>query len=144
MQIAERIDSPLLHPLHAILLAFPVAFFAGGLAFDITYLRTAVIQWSNFASWLIAGASFFGGLVLVWALARALFPGRVSRGQATLYLVLIAVMWIAGLVNAFQHSRDGWSSVGAVGVTLSVISTFAALAAAWIGHSARAVREVVP
>ena len=44
------------NPLHAILLAFPVALYPAALLTDITYLNTAEIQWSNFSSWLIAGA----------------------------------------------------------------------------------------
>ncbi|HAD16825.1 MAG TPA: hypothetical protein DCF81_08065, partial [Erythrobacter sp.] len=52
------------NPIHAILLAFPVALYPAALLSDITYLNTAVIQWTNFSSWLIAGADVFAGLVL--------------------------------------------------------------------------------
>lgn len=129
---------PVLHPVHAILLAFPLALFAAGLASDVAYLKTAVIQWSNFSSWLIAGACLFGGLVLVWALVVAAFPGRTTRSRALAYLGSVAVMWIAGLINAFQHSHDGWSAVGPTGLVLSLISTLAALIAAGIGYAGQA------
>ena len=62
-------------PLHAILLAFPVALYPAALVTDITYLNTAVIQWTNFSSWLIAGADLFAGIVLAWAVT--LLTGRV-------------------------------------------------------------------
>lgn len=128
---------PILHPLHAILLAFPIALFAGAMAADITYLNSAEMQWSNFAAWLIAGAVLFGGFVLVWAIVAFLrLRAAPGRGRALIYLALVAVMWIAGLFNAFQHSRDGWSSVGTAGLLLSILSTLLALAAGWIGHSA--------
>ena len=52
-----------------------------------------------------------------------------------LYLILLAAMWIIGLVNAFQHSQDGWSSVGTAGLLLSILSTLLALAAGWVGYS---------
>ena len=45
-------------------------------------------------------------------------------------------MWLVGLINTFQHSRDGWSSVGTVGLILSLIATASALIAGWIGYSA--------
>lgn len=139
-----RPAAPLLHPLHAILLAFPIALFSGALAADITYLNTAVIQWSNFSAWLIAGALLFGGLALAWAIVLV-FTHRTAglRGRALLFLVLLAVMWIAGLINAFQHSRDAWSSVGTTGLILSIVSTVLALVAGWIGYSAARGREVV-
>ena len=139
-----RPAAPLLHPLHAILLAFPIALFSGALAADITYLKTAVIQWSNFSAWLIAGALLFGGLALAWAIVLV-FTHRAAglRGRALLFLVILAIMWIAGLINAFQHSRDAWSSVGTTGLILSIVSTVLALVAGWIGYSAARGREVV-
>lgn len=140
-----RLAAPFLHPLHAILLAFPIALFAGALASDIAYLNTAVIQWSNFSSWLIAGALLFGGLALAWAIVLVFIHRSAGlRGRAVLFLVLLAVMWIAGLINAFQHSRDAWSSVGTTGLVLSIVSTVLALAAGWIGYSAARRREMVP
>lgn len=141
---------PLLHPLHAILLAFPIALFSGALASDITYLNSAQIQWTNFSQWLLAGGCLMGGLALLWALVLVAQAGRAAegeagreapvrggagRGRALLYLLLLAVMFIAGLVNSFHHSRDGWSSVETMGVVLSLVSAVAALAAGWVGYS---------
>ncbi|WP_447752170.1 DUF2231 domain-containing protein [Sphingopyxis fribergensis] len=124
------------HPLHALLLAFPVALFSSALLSDITYLKSAEVQWSNFASWMITGALVFGAPVLLWA-ALSLFRDRrdTSRTRSLVYFLLVLVMWIAGLINAFKHSQDAWSSVGSAGLLLSIVSTLAALAAGWILHS---------
>jgi len=132
---------PFLHPLHAILLAFPVALYPSALLTDITYLNTAVIQWTNFSSWLIAGADFFAGLVLACALA-GLFFGRArhARGRGLTYLVIVAAMFVAGVVNAFQHARDGWHSVGTLGLALSILCTLLALVAAFIAYGSTSSR----
>ena len=132
--------SPLLHPVHAILLAFPIALFTGGLLADITYLNSAEMQWSNFAAWLITFALVFGGFVVLWALIALIRRG--NRGPIRFYFSFVAVMWVLGLVNAFQHSRDAWSSVGALGLILSIACTLLALAAGWVGYST-ANREMV-
>ncbi|MDP1026815.1 hypothetical protein Q5H91_06300 [Sphingomonas sp. KR1UV-12] len=134
---ARAVRRPFLHPLHAILLAFPTALFATGLANDITYLNSAEMQWSNFAAWAITGALVFGAPVLLWGAIQA-FTARqtVWRRRALLYAGLLALMWMAGLVNAFKHSQDAWSSVGTAGLLLSILSTAAALAASWVGHMA--------
>jgi len=141
---AERV----LHPLHAILLAFPVAFSCGAVLSDIAYLNSAVIQWSNFSAWLIAGTALFGGLVLVWAIAAFVCARRsAGRGRALVYLVLIAVLWVLSVFNSLHHARDAWGSVGTLGLILSIVTALLALAAAWIAYSAppRAVsREVAP
>jgi uncharacterized membrane protein len=73
-----------------------------------------------------------GGIALLWAII-----GAIRQSGFRLFALLLAGMWIAGLINAFQHSRDGWSSVGPLGLTLSLISAALALIAAWVGYSGR-------
>lgn len=131
----------LLHPLHAILLAFPIALFTGALASDIAYLNTAEMQWSNFAAWMITFALVVGGPVLLWSLLLLL--RRRNRGPARLYVACFAVAWVLGLINAFQHSRDAWASVGVAGLILSLASTGLVLVAGWIAFSATVDREMV-
>ncbi|WP_417232025.1 DUF2231 domain-containing protein [Brevundimonas sp.] len=132
------------HPVHAILLGFPIALFTSGMISDIAYLRTAEIQWTNFSSWLITGGLVFGGLVLIWALAALALHWRSQpRLPRLIYLGVLAGMMILGLINAFKHSQDGWSSVGAFGLMLSILCTLLALAAGFIAYSGVMSREVV-
>lgn len=135
--------SPGLNPVHAILLAFPVALFITGLATDIAYLRTQELQWTNFSSWLIAGGVLFTGLVLAWALVAVVRTLRRGDGsRRIIYASVLAALLVVGLLNAFQHSRDGWSSVGAFGLILSVVSAALALLAALIAHTGLFSEEV--
>ena len=129
-------------PIHAILLAFPVALYPAALITDITYLRSSVVQWTNFSQWLIAGADLFAGLLLAWALVSFFF-GRASRtrGRSALYLVVVAIMFVVGVINAFQHSKDGWASVGTAGVVMSAVCAILAIVAAFLLHSGTTVRE---
>jgi hypothetical protein len=41
------------HPIHPMLVPFPIACFSGALVTDIAYWRTANMMWSNFSAWLI-------------------------------------------------------------------------------------------
>ena len=50
---------------------------------------------------------------------------------------------MTGLLNAFKHSQDAWSSVGTFGLILSILSTLLALAAAAIAYSGVLNREVI-
>ncbi len=126
---------PLLHPLHGLLLAWPVALFPAALLSDITYLNSAEIQWANFSAWLITGSLLGGGIVLLGALIGLVRAKAAMKSRSAIYLLLLALMWISGLINAFQHSRDGWSSVGTTGLILSILSSLFALAAGWVAHA---------
>lgn len=140
--------APLASPIHAILLSFPVALYPAALLADIAYLDTAVVQWTNFAQWLIAGADLFAGLLLAWALASFVMGrGRAARGRSLLYLIVVAAMFVTGFINALQHAKDGWASVGTAGLAMSIGCSVLALLAALILHSSTttttaSVREV--
>ncbi|MFT4955691.1 MAG: putative membrane protein [Brevundimonas sp.] len=132
----------MLHPLHAILLAFPIALFSFAVVTDIAYLNTAQMQWTNFSAWSITAALFFTGLVLAWAGVEAVL-GRRSAGliRALIYLAVVAVMFVVGLFNIFRHSQDAWSSVGPGGLIMSIVCAVLALIAGWLLHSRSFTRE---
>lgn len=133
----------LVHTIHALFLCFPIALFSAALVTDITYLNTAHIQWTNFSSWLIAGALVSGGAVVACALLMLMLNirRRPSMRFYLIYLAVVVVMWIVGLLNAFHHARDAWSSVGTAGLAMSIICTVLALAAGVMIFSPRSTRE---
>ncbi len=130
-----------LHPLHAILLAFPLPLFLGALASDLAYRSSFHIQWANFSSWLIAGGLLVGGFTLLWALINLFRRGSARRGRLMLYFVVLLAMWGLGFVNALVHAKDAWATMPE-GLYLSAITTLLALVAAWIGYSGFRTGEV--
>lgn len=119
-----------LHPLNAIFLAATIPLFLGALLADIAYWKTYDIQWTNFASWLLAGGLVFGALAVVAALF-ALF-GRTRRSAGVVvYFVLVLAAWIIGLVSAFHHARDAWATMPG-GLVLTLVAVALACAAKWI------------
>ena len=123
-----------LHPLHAVLLAFPFSLFLGALLSDLAYWNTFQIQWANFSSWLIAGGLVGGGFALLWALVDLIRFRRSGGLSALIYFVLLLVMFVLGFVNALVHARDAWATMPE-SLYLSAVTTLLALAAAWIGYS---------
>lgn len=120
-----------LHPLHAVLLAGSLPLFLGALFSDIAYYNSYHIQWSNFASWLLAGALVLAGLALLCALI-GLFRSERRQGPALIYFLLLLATWILGFLNALIHARDAWAVMPS-GLILSVIVTVLILAATWLG-----------
>jgi uncharacterized membrane protein len=121
--------------LHTILLAGSVSLFLGALLSDLAYYNTYQIQWSNFASWLIAGAELFSGLALVFALVN-LIRAPIKKGHVLTYFLLLLATWALGLFNAFQHAKDAWAVMPA-GLVMSVIVFVLACLAAWVGLNPR-------
>ncbi|MBZ5487280.1 hypothetical protein HW452_07055 [Halomonas aquamarina] len=117
-----------LHPIHAVLLAGTLPLFLGALLSDYAYSTSYHIQWSTFASWLIAGGLVFTGLALLCAVIGLIRAHR--RGVLSwVYLLLLLVIWALGFINALVHARDAWAMMP-TGLILSVIVcvlTFAAI-----------------
>lgn len=138
--VAISVPSPVkpLHPLHAILLAFPFPLFLSAVLSDLAYGATFEVQWANFSSWLIAGGLFVGGFAVLWALIN-LF--RSGTARAILYFIVLLAMWVLGFVNALVHAKDAWATMPA-GLYLSMVVALLALVAAWTGYSGFRAEEV--
>ena len=130
-----------LHPLHAILLAFPLPLFLGALLSDLAYRSSFHVQWANFSSWLIAGGLFVGAFAVLWALVNLFRRGPARKGRLVVYFVVLLAMWGLGFVNALVHAKDAWATMPE-SLYLSAITTLLALVAAWIGYSGFHVGEV--
>lgn len=129
-----------LHPLNAILLAFPLPLFLGALLSDLAYQASFQIQWANFSSWLIAGGLFVGGFAVLWALIDLVRSGAGRRKRVAIYFVVLLAMWVLGFTNALVHSKDAFAIMPEA-VFLSAVVTILALVAAWIGYSGFQSRE---
>ena len=104
---------------HAFLLAAAVPLFLGALLGDWAYWKSYEIQWSNFASWLVAGGMVFLGIALVCALVDV-FRAERRGGRALAHFALLLVAFVLGLINALVHARDAWAVMPS-GIVLSVV-----------------------
>ena len=122
------------HPIHPMLVPFPITCFIGAFLTDIAYARSANLQWQYFSIWLISAGLVMGGLAAVagivdyWGDRRV----RAQRPAAWHGLINIAV-WLLSLLNAFVHSRDGWTAVVPEGIVLSGVVSALLLVSAWLG-----------
>jgi uncharacterized membrane protein len=124
------------HPLHPMLVPFPITCFIGALLTDLAYLNSANIMWSNFSIWLITAGLVMGGLAALTGIIDYAGDKRVRDARpATPHMIINLSVFVIELFNAFVHSRDGWTSVVPTGLTLSVISVLLLLVSAWLGGS---------
>ncbi len=132
--IAARHPARSLHPLHAMLLGFPVALFAGALLADWAYSASHQVQWLNFAAWFLLGGVVSLSLVLLWALIDLFRWRRSGRGAGApmLYALLLFLAWAVAVIDNFVHAKDAWATMPD-GLWLTILLFLLTLAAALIG-----------
>jgi uncharacterized membrane protein len=124
------------HPLHPMLVPFPIVCFIGALTTDIAYYASANVQWSNFSIWLITAGLVLGGFAALTGIIDYAGDRRVRAARpATPHMIINISVFVIEIFNAFVHSRDGWTAVVPTGLALSIISVVLLGVSAWLGGS---------
>lgn len=124
------------HPIHPMLVPFPIVCFVGTLLTDLTYWRTAEMMWANFSAWLVTIGVIMGWLAALAGLID--FVGnRLVRAQPPAWPHAIgnAAVLILATLNMLVHSRDAWTSVVPTGLILSAVVVVMLLFTGWMGWS---------
>jgi uncharacterized membrane protein len=124
------------HPIHPMLVPFPIVCFVGTLVTDIAYWGTAQMMWADFSAWLLVIGMVMGGLAAIAGLTDFL-GNRLIRAQqpAWPHMVGNIVMLLVALLNTLVHTRDAWTSVVPTGLILSVITVLILPVTGWLGWS---------
>lgn len=122
------------HPIHPMLVPFPIAFFTLALVMDIAYWQSSNLTWKHFAEWLLFAGLVVGALAAVVG-AVDFIARREIRAQkpAWPHAVGNVVAMLLAFVNSFVHARDGWTGVVPWGLTLSVMTILLLLVTGWLG-----------
>ena len=119
-------------PIHKMLVSFSAAYFAGALVTDLVYWQIPDVLWERFSIWLIAAGLIMAGLAAV-AYVIDLAGGRQIDTPAWPRVVGYALAVLLSLMNAFVHSRDGYTAVVPTGLMLSGLVIIVLLLTAWVG-----------
>ena len=128
-------------PIHRILVPFPIACFTGALVTDIVYWQTADIMWETFSDWLITVGLIMAGFAII-AFVIDVLGGKRIRNLAWSHAVGYALAVLLSLLNAFVHSRDGYTAVVPTGLTLSGLVVVILLFTSWVGRALISRRRV--
>jgi len=104
--------------LRRLLASFAAACFIGAFLTDLTYAKSMNFIWANFSAWLLAFGMIMSGLAIA-----AVVLAAVVRKRSTPVIEIVggALVTALSLFNNFVHSRDGYTSVVPLGLTLSAI-----------------------
>jgi uncharacterized membrane protein len=119
-------------PIHRMLVSFSAAYFAGALVTDIVYWQMPDVLWERFSIWLILAGLVMAGLATVAYVIDLAGHRRIER-PAWPRVVGYALAVLLSVVNAFVHSRDGYTAVVPSGLMLSALVVVVLLFTAWVG-----------
>lgn len=122
------------HPVHPMLIVFPLGLFVTAVIFDIITLSTSDGKWSTMAWYMIAAGIIGGLLAAVFGLidwlgipsnTRAKAIGLWHGGLNVLVVLLFAVSWIL--------RRPELASPNSLALAFSFAAVIIALVAGWFG-----------
>jgi len=121
------------HPIHAMLIPFPVACFAGAFVTDIVYWRSMSFIWETFSVWLLTAGLVVAGVAVIAGLVDFISDHRIRNLRSAWIHALGNGLVIAlSLINVFVHSRDGYTAVVPTGIILSGIVVLIMMIMGWM------------
>jgi uncharacterized membrane protein len=122
------------HPLHPMLIPFPIAFFVATFACDVAFWVTGGAGWFTATMWLLGAGLIFAGLAAVAGLTDFLGEARIrALGTAWWHAggnVLAVAIEIA---NIFLRDAVGPAVVLPTGIVLSGVVVGILLFTGWMG-----------
>jgi uncharacterized membrane protein len=106
-------------PIHSMLVSFSAAYFTGALVTDLVYWQMPDVLWERFSIWLIIAGLVMAGLAVFAYVINSLAGHERWGGPAWPRAVGYVLAVCLALINAFVHSRDGYTAVVPDGLMLS-------------------------
>jgi uncharacterized membrane protein len=111
-------EKPRGRSIHRMPASFSAAYFSGALVTDLVYWQTLNVMWERFSIWLIVAGLILAGVAVIGYVID-LARSRAIERPAWPRVVGYAVTVLLSLLNAFVHSRDGYTAVVPTGLMLS-------------------------
>lgn len=122
------------HPLHPMLIPFPIAFLSGAVASDAAYLYLHDPFWALMSFWLLVGGVVMGAGAALAGLSDFSLVRDIRRHlSGWSHMVSAVVMLSLATVNLLQRLGDPAAAVWPWGLLLSVITLFMLAVAGWLG-----------
>lgn len=122
------------HPIHPMLVPFPIVCFVFTLVTDIVYVATGQPTWSTMSSWLLTAGLILSIFVVIAGVIDFFGDRRIrALRHAWIHGIGNAIALVLSIWNAFVHSRDGYTAVWPTGLILSALVVAILLITGWNG-----------
>ncbi len=122
------------HPIHPMLIPFPVAFLVATLVCDLIFWRTGNAAWSTASLWLLGAALIMAALAAVAGLTDFLGDQRIRDLSAAWHHMVGNVLAVLlSLWNWYRPYETGEAAVLPTGLLISLIVVLILLYTGWRG-----------
>ncbi|HSE74127.1 MAG TPA: DUF2231 domain-containing protein [Dongiaceae bacterium] len=122
------------HPLHPMVVPFPIAFLVGTLVVDIVFRATSDPFWARAAFWLLAAGIVMGAVAALLGLVDFLSIRRVrSLPIAWMHFLGNGVAVLLAIWNIALRWSDPAAGSTGLAITLSAIVTVILIITGWLG-----------
>lgn len=122
------------HPIHPLLIPFPIVCFIGALVTDVMLLTTLERGWATASNWLLGAGLVTALLAAAAGFADYLGDDRIKNiGAATRHMIANIVVVTLEAVNLIVRLTAGIGEVGSLGVWLSLASVVILAYSGWLG-----------
>ncbi|HUH87532.1 MAG TPA: DUF2231 domain-containing protein [Pusillimonas sp.] len=122
------------HPIHPMVVPFPIAFLISALACDAAFLFTFDAFWARLSLWLLGAGTFMGIVAGLIGAAELLIIRSIRRRAAAWSHFVVAVMLLSvAFLNWFMRLPDPVAAIYPWGLSLSTLGLLLVSVAGWLG-----------
>jgi uncharacterized membrane protein len=122
------------HPIHPMLIPFPIAFFVGTFACDVAYWITGNANWAMVTPWLLGAGLIMAVLASLVGLTDVIGEQRIrSLTDAWWHAGGIGIVALIQIYNWYARVTEGAAAILPKGLILSLVVTCILLFAGWMG-----------
>lgn len=122
------------HPIHPMLIPFPISFLVGALVTDLVYWSTGGDFWAQASFWLVAAGLATGALAAVFGLIDFLTIQRVREHTAGwIHFLGNATVLVIALINLWLRWAEPAAAILPWGLVLSAITGLILIVTGWYG-----------
>lgn len=122
------------HPIHPMLIPFPIAFFVSTFVADLIFWQTNSEAWATATVWLLGTGLIMAGLAAIMGLIDALGDEQIRNlSDVWLHAGGNVVVVVAELYNWFSRYEHGSAAIVPTGLVLSLVVVLILLFTGWKG-----------
>lgn len=120
------------HPIHPMLVSFPIVLFIGTLVTDIVFLSTDNVMWAIASRYLLGAGIIMAALAAIAGLTDFFGDKRIQGSDAIKHMLANVTAVVLEIVNFFVRLHSD-SAIRGIGIILSAIVVLILLYSGWKG-----------